>query len=446
VACGCGGSNPVPEEVKKSMIVLINPPYVSEWGPRVNIGLGYIASVLREHGIKVRIVDATAKKVTVDEIVAVVASLDPDIVGVSSIAATYPISLRICKALKDTLSVFTVMGGLMPTYLDRETAGYEYVDAVVRGEGEYTFLELVESYYKGRNTATRGVTLKRNGSVVRNPDRPLIENLDELPFPAYDLFPTKELMRQSIPKNAAVMSTSRGCPYNCAFCSMNTFFKRKWRGRSAKNVFEEMKVLRHEYGVEELQIVDELFTFDMKRVDKISDFLIKDETGLKWICESRVDRLSQALLDKMKKAGCYAVCLGVESGVQSILDKVGKGIDLHQVERVVRACKKAGIKAIGSFIIGLPLETEATARQTLDYIKKLDFDRVIIHNLNPYPGSEISEHPEEYGITVINKQFSTYHFFAPVCETEGFSIKQQARLWLDILCDPFFVKRGITIP
>lgn len=428
------------------MIVLINPPYVSEWGPRVNIGLGYVAGVLREHGIEVKIIDATARKTSVDDIVGRVSSLDPDIVGVSSIAATYPVSLDILKAVKNRLSVFTVMGGLMPTYLDMQTAGLEYVDAVVRGEGEYTFLELVRSYAQGTYTATQGVTCKNHGTVVRNPDRPLIEDLDTLPFPAYDLFPTKELMQQSIPKNAAVMSTSRGCPYNCKFCSMNTFFRRKWRGRSAVNVFEEMKVLRYEYGVEELQIVDELFTFDMKRAEQISDFLIEDETELRWICESRVDRLSENLLEKMKKAGCYAVCLGVESGVQSILDRVGKGIDLHQVEHAVQACKRVGIKAIGSFIIGLPSETEGTARQTLEFIKRLDFDRVIIHNLNPYPGSEIYENPEEYGITIVNKQFSTYHFFAPVCETDGFSIKQQAHLWLDILCDPFFVKRGITIP
>ena len=131
---------------------------------------------------------------------------------------------------------------------------------------------------------------------------------------------------------------------------------------------------------------------------------------------------------------------------EKILDAVGKGIDLDTVEKTVKACKKVGIKAIGSFIIGLPSETEKTARKTLDFIKRLDFDRVIIHNLNPYPGSAIFEDPETYKITILNKDFSSYHFFAPVCETKKFSITQQAALWLDILCDPFFIKRGITIP
>lgn len=429
------------------MIVLINPPYTSEWGPRVNIGVGYVAAVLQEHGFDVAVVDATAHKSTVADIVQCILTLNPSIVGVSSIAATYPVSIKICEALKEELPVFTVLGGLMPTYLDRETIhNYSCVDAVVRGEGEYTFLELVKNYYQGTPEKTRGITYRKGGTAVRTPDRPLIDNLDELPFPAYQLFPVKELMRQSIPVNATVMSTSRGCPYTCSFCSMNTFFKRKWRGRSASHVFEEMKLLRYEYGFEELQIVDELFTYDMKRAETICDLLIENKTGFNWICESRVDRLSEHLLLKMKKAGCYAVCLGVESGVQSILDRVGKGIDLHHVEKIVKICKKVGIKAIGSFIIGLPSETEETARKTLDFIKRLDFDRVIIHNLNPYPGSHIFEHPEEYGITIVNEKFSTYHFFAPVCETEGFSIKQQAALWLEILCDPFFVKRGITVP
>ena len=428
------------------MIVLINPPYTSEWGPRVHIGLGYIAAILQKNGYDVHIVDATVEETTVSDIVDTVCGINPDIVGISSIAATYPVSLKICESLKKELSILTVMGGLMPTYLDVQTVVHPYVDVVVRAEGERTMVELVKAYYNGDYTSTEGITFKKDGSPVKNADMPLISNLDELPFPAYDLFPVKELMKQSIPQNATVMSTSRGCPYNCSFCSMNTFFKQTWRGRSAKNVFDEIQLLRHTYGFEELQIVDELFTYDMKRVETVCDLLINDNTQINWLCESRVDTLSASLLYKMKKAGCYAVCLGVESGVQSVLNTVGKGINLSAVEKIVKACKKVGIKAIGSFIIGLPSETDETARKTLAFIKRLNFDRIIIHNLNPYPGSDIFEHPEDYGITIVNPDFSSYHFFAPVCETEQFTIRQQAALWLDILCDPFFIKRGITIP
>lgn len=362
------------------------------------LGLGYLASFLRTKNHEVTIFDGTLKNASVGDLINEIKSFNPDLVGISVLTRGHnQVKKTIEEIKKNFPKLPVVIGGTQVTAAPLEVMADLGADFAVIGEGELTLTELVsalQSDHKNRFAKIAGLDYWENGKIRINQPRKFIDNLDEIPFPAWDLMPPKKYRIVPILEPArafpiAPILTSRGCPYNCSFCASNVTWRRKIRFRSPENVLEEIKMLKQEYGVREIHFSDDNFTMDIERAEKICDLLIKEKINLPWQCPNgvRIDRLTLPLLKKMKAAGCYAVGLGIESGDQKILNMNQKNLDLKIVPGVLRNLKKTGIESYGFFILGLPGDTRKTVEKTVDFALNNPFDRVWFNLFTPYPGS-----------------------------------------------------------
>jgi radical SAM superfamily enzyme YgiQ (UPF0313 family) len=309
---------------------------------------------------------------------------------------------------------------------------------VVIGEGEETLSELVKAFSCKRPDYSKilGLAYKdKKGKVYRNPDRPLIADLDSLPFPAWHLMPPSlyrvvPILSPNKGDLVAPVVTSRGCPYQCTFCASNITWRNRFRKRSPKNIVDEIELLVKKFGVKEVHLTDDNFTMIKNHAMAVCDEFIKRKINIFWQCPNgvRIDSLDLPLLEKMKQAGCYSVGLGIESGSPKILKKVKKSLDLKLVEEKLRLLKKVGIRAYGFFILGLPGETRKTIRETIDFAKNNPFDRVWFNILTPYPGSEIfDEYLKQQELTfetinwgLMDGNYASYKTSVPLAELEKF--------------------------
>jgi len=283
------------------------------------------------------------------------------------------------------------MGGPHVTIMDEQTLSeHPEVDIIVRGEGEQTMLELAhltsKSSLKGLHEVA-GITFRKNGKIIRTPNRPFIRNLDQLPFPAYKYLPLGKY--QLLGKAYIPIITSRGCPSQCTFCLASRMLGKRFRTRSPKNVVDELEWLRDTHGADVFAFYDDTFTFDRKRAREICGEMKNRNVDLPWDCRTRVDRVSKELLAEMRDANCQLIHFGVESGSQKMLDAVKKGTSVKQNEMAIRWAKEVGISVAISVIIGYPGETMDTIKQTLDFIQKTDPDYVYVCVAIPYPGTEL---------------------------------------------------------
>lgn len=273
-------------------------------------------------------------------------------------------------------------------------------DFGIVGEGEITISELAKSLSNGKKDliGIDGLALINEDGKIILCDRPrnLIEDLDTIPFPAWHLMPPLEYRIVPILASAkrfplAPIMTSRGCPFRCAFCASNITWKHRVRFRSPQNVIDEIKLLRSKFGVQEFLITDDNFTLNKKFAMAVCESIIKEGLDIAWQCSNgvRVDTLSPDLLHIMKKAGCYSVGLGIESGNQELLNRVKKRLDLSGVRKVLVDLKEAKIKSYGFFIFGFPGETHKTAQDTINFSVENHFDRAWFNIMTPYPGSEL---------------------------------------------------------
>jgi radical SAM superfamily enzyme YgiQ (UPF0313 family) len=334
----------------------------------------------------------------------------------------YPLAakiLRQCKSFDE--NVVTVIGGPHVTFSAEQTlTEAPWIDIVVRGEGERTMLDIVS----GKELAkTEGLAFRQGGGVVTTGVRPLIENLDELPFPARHLFPLSKYRAFSA---GGSLVTGRGCPFNCIFCAGHKMTGRRFRQHSPKLVVDEMQVV-HELGFEELHIEDDLLTVNHAHVNAICEEILDRGLKLKWNAFSRVDTINRDLLGTMKQAGCVGLLFGVESGNQEILDRAKKKITLEKARRAVALTKEAGMRAVTSFILGLPGETRETIRQTYDFARELATPYGL-HVLAPFPGTEVREKADEYGITILTDDWSEYDANRSVTTTPGAGPREVAEI------------------
>ena len=360
----------------------------------VPLGLGYIASYLQEEDQHdVRIHDSLLHQTPDTHFIRLLEEFQPDVVGISGQATpTIYDVYHMARLVKQYNSdVLVVVGGAHVTFQDFQVLkACQDIDVVVRGEGEITMSKLLSSYAElGHYIDVRGITYRFNSSLIRNPDMPYIRDLDAIPFPAYDLL---DLPAYFAPRlKIATMITSRGCPFRCTFCSSSRIVGKKWRGRSAGNVVDEVRFLEIGYGVKEIEFVDDLFTFNHHRVKAICDQMQQDGCEVGWTCSTRADLMAKhpEMAQWLKDAGCHTVYVGVESGSQRVLRLLRKGITLSQIVKTVDVLKAVGLRTIGSFMTGIPGETEKEMQTTVDFACQLDLDLAQFTVCTPYPGTPL---------------------------------------------------------
>lgn len=424
------------------MIALINPNASVEVVKRLGIstpplGLGYLAAMLRERGFKVKIVDDLVEKLSFSELLNRIK--DATIVGITSTTPTFSAALRYACAIKRRLPhTFIVLGGVHVTFMPYQALKNTCVDAVCIGEGEYTLVELAERVEAGRsleglkgliykdygnergwengmNDCDENCSIKQrdNTRIINNGPREFIQDLDSLPFPAYDLMPLEKYTVLGQRLEHFPMITSRGCPFGCRYCSSSLFLGRKFRARSPKNVVDEIEWLVDDFKAKYIAFSDDTFTLSKRRVIEICDEIIKRNLDIKWSCSSRVDTISKELLEKMKKAGCSAIYYGVESASQRVLNYYKKRINLDRVKEAVKLTKKVGMETICSFIIGSPYETKEDMKETLKFALKLNPDYAQFSILTPYPGTDIYQEAKEKNL-LLTENFDDYTAGKPV--------------------------------
>jgi radical SAM superfamily enzyme YgiQ (UPF0313 family) len=407
---------------------LVSPPYNSAVKSVVGVsspplGLAYLASVLRrDHEVK--IIDSNILGYRLEDVRRELRSFYPEVVGITSVTPSIPQAYAVAEIAKKVREDCTVvMGGPHVTFLPEQTLKEcEYVDVIVKGEGEKTVEELARAVENGEPLEkVRGITFRKGNQIVNSEPMPLIKNIDEIPFPSRDLLPTDKYQVNGI--KYATMLTSRGCPFGCSFCSSSRLFGGYWRGRSPENVLEEMRIIYEDYKTRNIEFMDDTFTLNQKRAEKICDEIIKEGWDITWGASSRVDTITKKIAEKMKKAGCWILFLGIESGCQRILDEIGKRITIEQIKKAVKVVKDTGIKVLGSFMIGFPEDTLESIKQTINFAKNLNLDWAEFSILTPYPGTPIFNFATENNL-LLTDDWSKYTAIDPTMKIKDVTEKR----------------------
>jgi anaerobic magnesium-protoporphyrin IX monomethyl ester cyclase len=350
-----------------------------------HIGLGYCASYLRSKGLPITVLDAKLEKLSVLDTLERIDTIKPDIVGLT--AYTQEITHVACLAhriKKAYPSIRTVIGGIHATVLPLETLReFPSFDFVVFGEGEATLCELVKALENDQPLEViKGLGFRRKDDIYINERREWNSKLDELPFPAWDLFPKAKVYP---------IITSRGCAFKCIFCTRP--YGNKIRERSPENVVAEFKEVVTKHKAQNIVFRDETFGANKRRAIKIADMLIQENMSsyVEWNIHTRVNTVDYKLLERLKRAGCTSVGYGVESGNAEVLRMSKKGITLQQAEKAVKISKQLGLRTSSYFILGLPYETKKTAWETINFARKLNTDSVSIAIMIPFPKTEVAE-------------------------------------------------------
>ncbi len=412
-------------------ITLVNPPYplsVHSHPPFIPLGLAYLGAVAEKAGHQVTVIDCQAEKLTIETFHDRIAQNPSDIVGVTGTTLLYKSAMKLITIAKQIQpQTITVLGGSHGTFWD-ENALKEYpsLDIVVRREGELTLIELLEKIQTQSSlTNVLGITYRSGDKIFHNADRPFIEDLDSLPFPAHHLLPLEKLKHNG--KILFPLVSSRGCVYWCDFCSTVRMFGRGYRMRSPKNVVDEMQLIHDKYGITQVTFYDDAFTVNRDRVLKICEELHKRKLKMMWDCGTRVDMVDRELLQIMRDAGCIAVWLGVESGSEAMLGKMNKKIKLEQTRLAYKTAQDLGLMTIANVVLGFPGETEQTAKETIQFVKQLNPDDVGFYVATPYPGTPMYEQVKDNGWLRIT-DFDKYDTAGPTFETPQLSMEKLAEI------------------
>lgn len=402
------------------------------------LGIAYLSSYLRRYGFSVCIIDAQFG-VPPKDILDHIRKINPHVIGFSSLTSAFLKTTSIASSVRRNFpESLILLGGHHATIAGEDILLHENCyDIIVYGEAEETLLDIMNRF-KGCNfrrkefltdvllNEIKGIMFKMGEKIIRTPPREPIPDLDRLPYPARDLLPMKRyipLPNQYRRLPVIHMVAIRGCPYNCTFCSNNAVFGKKIRARSPGGVVDEIRYVKKHFGAREISFWDDTMTVHRAWIDEFCERMIVEDIDVTWTCYSRVDAVDGELLKKMKEAGCFNIFYGFESGIQKLLDNIGKGITLAQIERANRLTKEAGIEVRASFMLGLPEETPALARETLKFAISLEPDYVQFSLTTPYPGTRLYQEAERYGR--LNKDFWKYHGWAPVFVPYGYRDEQE---------------------
>lgn len=372
------------------------------------------AAVLEDAGYSIEILDCPPQEVTFNELPNILKAKDPILTVFESATGSIPYDLKAVHIAKKVSGSTTAMSGPHVTVLDVETLKESLdLDIVVRGEYDYTILEIVEALEKGRSPKEiEGITYRENGSVRRNPDRPLIQDLDKLPIPAYHLFKALEKYRETVYKTMHGIQavTSRGCPFvsrGCDFCLFpQTIFSSKWRAMSAGRIVELVKYLHEKFKMREIDFDDDEFAVQKKRLFEFSDLLMKENLDVIWSAQCRCDTVNKEALQVMHQSGCWRILYGVENGDPQMLQKL-KGLDVETVKQAFKTSEEVGIDVHGAYMIGNPGETWETVKKTISFAKELNSFFAQFSIATPFPGTRFYDYVRNQGF-LVNTDWSDF--------------------------------------
>ena len=366
------------------------------------LGILYIASLLKQHNIKSIFLDGLLFCSNISDFSRRIKKHNPDIVGITSMTSNFDIAKDIAREIKTiNKDIVTVLGGSHVTALPNciKDSGF---DIGVIGEGEFTFLELVLAL-KNKSTISdiRGIVYKNGNSITINKLRPLLKEIDILPYPERELLKSVHRYHPAVFNYkhlpCVTILTSRGCNYKCLYCINSLSNSTFWRGHSVDYVLGEIEKVVVKYSVRNFWILDDDFAFDKGRVYSICREILKRNLKINWSCMMRVNSADYELLKIMKAAGCWQIAYGIESGSQRILDIINKKCYLTQIRQAVNLTKKARIEIKGFFILGLPTETAADIKKTLNLATSLPLDYATFFPLNVIPGTLLEKKADRCG-------------------------------------------------
>ncbi len=391
-------------------ILLVNPPvgfgYYSMGLSRPPLGLAYLASHLTDkHTVKIvdfNIERPRWKRYPFENF---------DIIGISADTARYTVAMKIAKRAK-AAGAIVVMGGPHVSFFDEDALRSGNVDYVIRNEGEYAFLSLIR-YLAGEIPLkdVQGLSRIADGGIIRTPPAPFITDLDSLPLPARELLQLRRYTEKIDGRPMTTIITSRGCPFNCNFCSSSQFSGVRWRPRSVDGVMEEIDIVYHKYGYRAINFIDDNFTLNPRRAIEISERIIAGGYDIYWESMSHVETVVKHpdMVRIMARSGLRWMFLGFESGSQDILNEYGKKSSLEDARRAVDILHENGVKIIGAFILGALGDSDRTMRETIELAKSLNPSRAQFSLLTPYPGTKLFERVKEKLLTNNWEMYSGLH-------------------------------------
>lgn len=419
--------NPQPTVLKSifaESLMYANPP----------LGLGYIASVLRQHNYDVGIYDIGPQEMKVSDVISEIKKENCSIVGISSIIGNHGNAMRLAKAIREAIPDITlVVGGPHASFIPEEVMKQGDVDVIVRFEGEETIVEVMDAL-SNNNThdlkKVAGIAYRENGAFHVNELRPLIKDLDSIPFPSWDLFPLECYMEPGI------VLTGRGCPYSCIFCAASVISGSKYRARSTKNVVDEIEYMYTDFNIDHMFIADDTFTAIKEHCIDICRQIRERNLDISWEAEARANTVTKEIAEEMARAGCIHVQIGAESGDNDILKALKKNITTDMIEKAVKTMLSHGISVVCSFIIGNPFDTYESVRKTIDFACKLhELSPTLVTckfaMLTPLPGTPVYEKRDEFNLNLLSDNWDLYTFYDPIVETEHLKRRDLQNLYLE---------------
>ncbi len=380
-------------------VVLVIPNFDS-YLVAPQLGILYISSYLKKHGVEVVIIEGLRDNLSDKQIMDKVIAENPDAVGIHCLTGFYKQVVKLSNLVKEQ-GYTCIVGGAHPTFMPYTSLLESKADYVICGEGEVAFLKLAQNNFV--NNDIKGVysladlkddDLLADGTPVKKAE--YVDNLDEIPFPDWEQIPPSSyphsphgLFAKGYP--IGVIMASRGCPYQCTFCSSKNFYD-KVRFRSPENVVAEIKYQIEEFGIKELQFTDDNLTLKEDYIIKVCNLMIENDIKIPWSTPNgvRADRVNKDIILLMKKAGCYMLDFGIESANPQILKNIKKGETIEQIKNSINIAHEAGMITIGNFIFGLPGETKETIEETINFAVNSKLDRAGFFALRLFPGSDLS--------------------------------------------------------
>ena len=439
-----------------SKIIFINPlvAFEERYGRYAAAGsyfpplhLASLAAVTRQYGFETRIIDPIALNWNLQTTLKSVINESPNYVGLTATTVNIHKAGKLAKLIKQSISNIKILvGGVHLSSTPRETMElFPDFDVGVVGEGEITIIELLQALDNSAPLDNiKGIIFRKSDEIVQTISRPFIKNLDSLPMPAWDLLPNlAKYYRPSLQSvrrlPSTIVMTTRGCFGRCTFCS-RAIFGNKIRAYSTDYVMEMLKHLHNNYGIRDFQIEDDSFLSFPSRVIDICRRIRDENLHISWNCLARVDRVNPEILSEVKKAGCWQIQFGIESGSQNILDSIKKNITLEQIEYILTLTKKAGIRTKGFFIMGHLLETKETIKKTIDFARKLPLDDFQLTIYTPLPGTEDYHIADKYG--VFEESWDKMSMYNPVFVTNGLT-KQELLEYQKLAYRKFYLRPKI---